>query len=186
MAGTFGGFNVHLFLYYTELGIDDYRAALILSFTSGLAIVSKPLFGWLIDRVSARAATLISCTCYTVAMVCFAVFSEFALLFLAGALFGLGFGGMVPVRAAILSRLFSIEEYARAYGTLRLCMFPLTITWTPLIGWIYDTTSSYVPAFRLFAVLFSAAAVIAFFLIPTRFDNPAAPAASTARNLKTI
>lgn len=182
MAGTFGGFNVHLFLYYTELGIDDYQATLILSFTSGLAIVSKPMFGWLIDRVSARAATLISCTCYIVAMVFFSLFSDFALLFLAGAVFGLGFGGMVPVRAAILSRLFSIEEYARAYGTLRLCMFPLTITWTPLIGWIYDTTSSYVPAFRLFAILFSAAAVIAFFLIPARFDDAEESTVATVEN----
>lgn len=172
MAGTFGGFNVHLFLYYTELGIDEYRATLILSFTSGLAIVSKPLFGWLIDRVSARAATLTSCACYVIAMVCFSLFSSFSLLFLAGALFGLGFGGMVPVRAAILSRLFSIDEYARAYGSLRLCMFPLTISWTPLIGYIYDTTASYAAAFNLFAVLFSLAAVIAWFLIPSRFDQP--------------
>jgi MFS family permease len=171
MAGTFGGFNVHLFLYYTELGIDEYRATLILSFTSGLAIVSKPMFGWLIDRVNARTATLISCSCNVAAMVCFAVFSEFAMLFLAGALFGLGFGGMVPIRAAILSRLFSIDEYARAYGSLRLCMFPLTISWTPLIGWIYDTTSSYVPAFRVFALLFTTAAVVAWFLIPTRFET---------------
>jgi len=171
MAGTFGGFNVHLFLYYTELGIDEYRATLILSFTSGLAIVSKPLFGWLIDRVNARIATLTSCACYVVAMVCFSFFSSFGLLFLAGALFGLGFGGMVPVRAAILSRLFSTDQYARAYGSLRLAMFPLTVSWTPLIGWIYDTNLSYAPAFKLFAVLFSLAAVIAWFLIPARFDG---------------
>ena len=180
MAGTFGGFNVHLFLYYTELGIDEYRATLILSFTSGLAIVSKPLFGWLIDQINPRVATLISCGCYIVAMVCFSFFSTFALLFLAGALFGLGFGGMVPVRAAILSRLFSIEEYARAYGSLRLCMFPLTITWTPLIGWIYDTNGSYLPAFKLFAVLFSLAALIAFLLIPARFDEENPPVTAAA------
>lgn len=171
MAGTFGGFNVHLFLYYTELGIDDYRAALILSFTSGLAILSKPMFGWLIDQVNPRTATLVSCACYTVAMICFSFFSSFALLFLAGALFGLGFGGMVPVRAAILSRLFSTDEYARAYGSLRLCMFPLTVTWTPLIGYIYDTTGSYAPAFKLFAVLFSVAAAVAWLLIPVRIET---------------
>ena len=172
MAGTFGGFNVHLFLYYTELGIDEYRATLILSFTSGLAIVSKPMFGWLIDRLNPRVATLISCACYVIAMVCFSFFSSFALLFIAGALFGLGFGGMVPVRAAILSRLFRIEEYARAYGSLRLCMFPLTVTWTPLIGYIYDTTASYAPAFKLFALLFTLAAVIAWFLIPAEYEDP--------------
>ncbi|MEE2783646.1 MAG: MFS transporter [Pseudomonadota bacterium] len=166
MAGTFGGFNVHLFLYYTELGIDEYRATLILSFTSAVAIASKPMFGALIDRVNPRIAAMMSCGCCLGAMICFSLFSSFNLLFLAGALFGLGFGGMVPVRAAILSRLFSTEQYARAYGSLRLCMFPMTISWLPLIGFIYDTQGSYLPAFIVFSGLFALAACVAFRLIP--------------------
>ena len=166
MAGTFGGFNVHLFLYYTELGIDEYRATLILSFTSAVAIASKPMFGALIDRVNPRIAAMMSCGCCLGAMICFSLFSSFNLLFLAGALFGLGFGGMVPVRAAILSRLFSTDQYARAYGSLRLCMFPMTISWLPLIGFIYDTQGSYLPAFIVFSGLFALAACIAFRLIP--------------------
>jgi hypothetical protein len=73
---------------------------------------------------------------------------------------------MVPVRAAILSRLFSTEQYARAYGSLRLCMFPMTISWLPLIGFIYDTQGSYLPAFIVFSGLFALAACVAFRLIP--------------------
>ena len=171
MAGTFGGFNVHLFLYYTELGIDEYWATTILAFTSAVAIASKPMFGALIDRVSPRVATMISCGCCLGAMLCFSAFSHVALLFLAGALFGLGFGGMVPVRAAIISRIFVVEQYARAYGSLRLCMFPMTISWLPLIGYIYDTQGSYLPAFNLFAGLFTLAAMIAFFLIPQELSD---------------
>lgn len=171
MAGTFGGFNVHLFLYYTELGIDEYWATTILAFTSAVAIASKPMFGALIDRVSPRVATMISCGCCLGAMLSFSVFSHITLLFLAGALFGLGFGGMVPVRAAIISRIFVVEQYARAYGSLRLCMFPMTISWLPLIGYIYDTQGSYLPAFNLFAGLFTLAAIIAFFLIPQELSD---------------
>ena len=173
MAGTFGGFNVHLFLYYTELGIDEYWATAILSFTSAVAIASKPMFGVLIDHVNPRAATMVSCSCCLGAMLCFSWFDTFSMLFVAGALFRLGFGGMVPVRAAIISRIFSVEQYARAYGSLRLCMFPMTISWLPLIGYVYDTTGSYVPAFNLFAALFALAGCIAFFLIPTRIENSA-------------
>lgn len=168
LAGTFGGFNVHLFLYYTELGIDEYWATLVLSFSSVVAIGSKPLFGLLIDRVNPRTATMISCGCCLGAMLVLSVYTALPMLFVAGGLFGLGFGGMVPVRAAIISRLFSIEQYARAYGSLRLCMFPMTISWMPLIGYIYDTQGSYAPAFNVFAVLFSCATVVAFFMIPTR------------------
>lgn len=166
MAGTFGGFNVHLFLYYTELGVAEYWATVILSFTSAVAIASKPMFGLLIDRVNPRVATMLSCACCFGAMLCFSLFSQIVALFVAGALFGLGFGGMVPVRAAIISRLFGTDQYARAYGSLRLCMFPMTISWLPLIGYIYDTQGSYLPAFNLFAGLFLVAALIALRLIP--------------------
>ena len=168
LAGTFGGFNVHLFLYYTELGVEEYWAALVLSFSSVIAIVSKPLFGLLIDRVNPRTATMVSCGCCLSAMLVLSVFTALPMLFVAGGLFGFGVGGMVPVRAAIISRLFSVEQYARAYGSLRLCMFPMTISWMPLIGYIYDTQGSYAPAFNVFVVLFGCAMVVAFFMIPTR------------------
>lgn len=173
MAGTFGGFNVHLFLYYTELGVEEYWATGILAFTSAVAIASKPMFGLLIDRVNPRIATMTSCTCCFGAMACLSLYSNVLALFLAGALFGLGFGGMVPVRAAIISRLFDTEQYARAYGSLRLCMFPMTISWLPLIGYIYDTQGSYVPAFNVFAVLFLLAGVVAFRLIPRHIESAA-------------
>ena len=166
MAGTFGGFNVHLFLYYTELGVEPYWATFILSFTSAVAIASKPMFGALIDRINPRLATMISCGCCFGAMLCFSLFENMAALFVAGALFGLGFGGMIPVRAALISRLFTIEQYARAWGSLRLCMFPMTISWLPLIGYIYDTSGSYSLAFNLFAGLFATALCVAFFMIP--------------------
>ena len=168
LAGTFGGFNLHLFLYYTELGVEEYWAALVLSFASAVAIGSKPLFGLLIDRVNPRSATMVSCGCCLGAMLVLSAFTALPMLFVAGGLFGFGVGGMVPVRAAIISRLFSIEQYARAYGSLRLCMFPMTISWMPLIGYIYDTHGSYAPAFNVFAVLFSCAMVVAFFMIPAR------------------
>lgn len=171
MAGTFGGFNVHLFLYYTELGIEPYWATFILSFTSAVAIASKPMFGLLIDWVNPRLATMFACACCMGAMLCFSSYTQLPMLFVAGGLFGLGFGGMIPVRAAIISRLFSIDEYARAYGSLRLCMFPLTISWMPLIGYIYDTQGSYTLAFQLFVGLFFLSLLIAWRLIPRRIDS---------------
>ncbi|MEM7002794.1 MAG: MFS transporter [Pseudomonadota bacterium] len=171
LAGTFGGFNVHMFLYYTELGIEPYQATYIIAFASVVAIASKPLFGVLIDYVNPRLATMVSCLCCLAAMLCYLSFTTFWPLLLASMFFGLGFGGMVPVRAAIISRLFGTEQYARAFGSLRLCMFPLTVSWMPLIGYIYDTNGTYLPAFQLFAVLFTLAAAVAYFLIPTRFSE---------------
>ncbi len=181
MAGTFGGFNVHLFLHYTELGIAPYSATLILSYTSGVAIASKPMFGWLVDHSNPRTATMCSCVCNITAMLVFSFADVAWMMFVAGTFMGLGFGGMVPVRASIISRLFRLEEYARAYGSLRLCMFPLTVMWTPLIGYIHDTSGSYMPAFNTFAVLFSLSALLAFFTIPRSIPDTAQASAVSNR-----
>ena len=79
LAGTFGGFNVHLFLYYTELGVDEYWATLVLSVSSAVAIASKPLFGLLIDHINPRVATMISCACCLCAMLVLSSFDALAL-----------------------------------------------------------------------------------------------------------
>src|SRR5690606_11419076 len=132
---------------YTGLGAGEYAAALTLSTTSGAAIASKPLFGALVDRTGAGRAAPIALVCCIASMLALAAASSFPALLVAGALFGVAFGGMVPLRAALLSRLFPAAEFGRAYGAFRLCMFPLTLVWTPIIGFVYDRTGSYTPAF---------------------------------------
>jgi hypothetical protein len=62
--------------------------------------------------------------------------------------------------------LFPAAHFGRAYGSLRLCMFPLTLTCTPLIGLVYDRYDSYIPAFAIFAALFVIAALVAAHLLP--------------------
>lgn len=155
MSGVLSGLNLHLFLHYLELGVAEYRAATILSVTGAMAFGSKPLVGWLIDRVGARAATLIAASGCTGAMIGFALTSSNATLLMAGALFGLTFGGLVPLQASVMSRLFPAAYFGRAYGSLRLCMFPLSLACTPLIGLVYDRYDSYRPVFWIFAALFA-------------------------------
>jgi MFS family permease len=166
MAGVFSGLNLHLFLHYMDLGLSDYQAATVLSVTAGLAIVSKPLFGWLSDRWSARCATVVATCGCILTMLCFAVASHYKWLLLAGALFGLTFGSLLPLRAALLSRLFDTAEFGRAYGSLRFAIAPLSMACTAIIGLIYDFRGSYTPVFAVFAVLFCATAVAAHQLRP--------------------
>jgi MFS family permease len=166
MYGVLGGLNLHLFLHYLEIGIAEYQAAFILSVTGALSLTSKPLVGWLIDRVGARTAALVAATACSGAMVGLSLASSHAPLLVAGALVGLAFGGTVPLQAAVLSRLFPAAHFGRAYGSLRLCMFPLTLTCTPLIGLVYDRYDSYIPAFAIFAALFVIAALVAARLLP--------------------
>jgi MFS family permease len=160
MAGVLISVNLHMFLNYTGLGLGDYRAALILSVTGGSMLVSKPLFGWLIDRLGARRSTMLALLTAAVTMTAYCFADSFLPLLLAGVLLGVSFGGIVPLQAALLSRLFDTRLFGRAYGALRLSIFPMTVTFTPLTGLTYDLTGSYAPAFAAFAALFVVVALV--------------------------
>lgn len=174
MSGVFGALNLHLFLHYGDVGVADYEAALILSWTAGVAVVSKLAFGRLIDRAGVRGATLVAVLGCAAAMITLASATAYAALLLAGTLAGFAFGGLVPLRAALISRLVAPARFSRAYGSLRLATFPVTILWTPLLGYIYDANGSYVPGFMLFALLFVCAAIAAYVLIPRALETSVA------------
>src|SRR5690606_41149490 len=97
MDGVFGGLSVHLFLHYTSIGLDDYGAARLLSVGSAMSLVSKPSFGWLVDRLGARNASAIAVLVCGVSMGALAVASAPLALLSAAVLIGLGFGGTVPL-----------------------------------------------------------------------------------------
>lgn len=160
MEGALAALNGHLFLHYTELGIAPYHAAAIMSATAGAALACKPLAGWFVDRVgTTRAAHVITAAC-AAAMAAFAVASTYGPLLATGVLFGLAFGGIIPLQATTISRLFDPQQFGRAYGSLRFCTFPISSVCIFFIGWIYDKTNSYVPGFIVFAVVFVVAVTV--------------------------
>ncbi len=161
LAGVLISLNVHLFLHYTGLALGDYQAAMILSVTGLCLFVSKPVFGWLIDRLGALRASMMTVVAGVVTMLVFSVATTLLPLLLAGVLLGFAFGAVVPLQAALLSRIFDPALYGRAYGALRLSIFPMTVTFTPLTGLIWDRTGSYAPAFVAFALLFLVVALLA-------------------------
>ena len=89
---------------------------------------------------------------------------------LATALFGLGFGGMVPVRSVLISRLFGVDKFSRVNGLLSFFLAPATF-WVLITGYLADTYGSYDVAFQVWAVSFSIAGIITMLIkLPNRND----------------
>ena len=96
--------------------------------------------------------------------------NNYWLMMLAAGLFGLGFGGMVPVRSVLLSRLFGIKKFSRVNGLLSFFLAPATF-WVLITGYIADSTGSYVPAFQVWALAFTLAGIVtAIIRLPNRED----------------
>ena len=95
---------------------------------------------------------------------------SFPLLLLAAALFGLGFGGMVPVRSVIISRLFGAAKFSRVNGLLSFFLAP-AMFWVAITGYIADQADSYRPAFQIWCIAFILAGTVSLIVrLPDRED----------------
>ncbi len=83
-------------------------------------------------------------------------------------MFGLGFGGMVPVRSVLISRVFGTEKFSRANGLFSLFVAPATF-WVLITGYLADLTGTYATAFKVWVVAFCLAAIVTFVIkLPNR------------------
>jgi len=171
MNGVYSAMITHLPTYLTkELSFDLYDASYLLGIAGGSAIAGKVVLGWLMDHWNARMTVLGAVAAYLTSTLIFMAVNTYLALALAAGLFGLGFGGMVPVRSVLLSRLFGVDRFSRANGLLSFFLAPATF-WVLITGWIADTTGTYVTAFEVWACAFALAGVVTMLVrLPNRED----------------
>jgi len=169
MNGVYSAMVTHLPTYLsTELEFSIYDGAYLLTISGGFAIGGKVLMGWMMDHFPAKLTVMSGVTAYLCSTLCLIYMQSYPLLMLAAALFGLGFGGMVPVRSVLISRLFGTEKFSRANGLLSFFLAPATF-WVLLTGYIADTSGSYVTAFQVWSVAFVLAGLVSLMIrLPDR------------------
>lgn len=148
------GVLVHLVPYATDLGIAEYPAAWCLSIAAGFGTGAKFLFGYLVDRTSARLALALSFGAQLAGLGLIARASDATTLYLAAAVFGSGMGGMVPLQGTLTGRVFGRLSYGKAAGLMRPVQTPLHILGPPLAGWVFDKNGNYELAFAIFAAAY--------------------------------
>ena len=171
MNGVYSAMITHLPTYLTsERGFELLQASYLLGVAGGFAIAGKVVLGWMMDHLSAKVTVLSAVTAYLLSTVIFITATNYPALMLASGLFGLGFGGMVPVRSVILSRLFGTAKFSRVNGLLSFFLAPATF-WVLITGYVADVTGTYVTAFQVWAVAFLlAGCVTSLVKLPNRKD----------------
>lgn len=160
MNGVYSAMATHLPTYVsTELDYTITEGAYLLTFAGFFAVGGKVVFGWMMDNVSAKLTVMVGVIAYIGSTVALMWGGSFAVLMIATALFGLGFGGMVPVRSVIISRLFGAQKFSRVNGLLSFFLAPAML-WIAVTGYIADWADSYVPAFQIWCVAFVLAGIV--------------------------
>ena len=171
MNGVYSAMITHLPTFLTtELSFSLMSASYVLSAAGGAAIAGKLIFGYLMDHMDAKRTVLFAVASYFVSTLVFMSADRYPAMLLAATLFGLGFGGMVPVRSVLLSRLFGVRKFSRVNGLFSFFLAPATF-WVFITGRVADTAGSYVTAFQVWAVAFLLAALVtALIRLPNRED----------------
>jgi MFS family permease len=145
--------------HVTDIGLGTAAAAAAVATMTVTGAAAKPLFGALADRAGPKIATT-ACILLQMAGVGGLVALHVApAVFVAAALFGLGYGGMAPLMAVLLSAVFGQRAIARTLGLLTACLLPFNLFGFPFAAWVYERTGSYAGAFVTFIVLYALAAL---------------------------
>ncbi len=166
---TVGSLIVNLHPYATDLGIEDQRAALLLSCLSAAGIAGKLIFGAVADRFDTRLGMWIAIGVLALYIGVLLLHPGYGVLVVASAAGGLALGGFLPVWGALIGVCYGRAAFGRVMGLMAPAMGPLNWAVFPLTGWIRDKTGSYDAAFVAFLVAIAlAAGLLVFLRLPER------------------
>ena len=135
--------QVHIVAYCVDLGFGAQRGAEMLSVMLATGIVSRLVFGVVMDRIGGIRTLVLGSALQGVALFLFLPVDGMVALFAVSAVFGLFQGGIVPSYAMIVREHFP----SRQAGTRVGIALSSTLVGMALGGWmagaIFDATGSY-------------------------------------------
>jgi MFS family permease len=171
-----GAVILAIYPHVTDLGYSDTQAAAVLSVMAGLAALGKPIFGSLADHLPKRSATWLSIALQFAGLVLILYAPSHRALLGAAALFGLGYGGVLPLWGVLVGAVYGRRVFGRIMGLMGPLMVPFEMFGIPFSAWVFDRTGSYDTAFTAFLGLYALAALLLAFLRLPDVDVDLAPA----------
>ena len=161
----------HSIPFFTDMGIDPIKAAGILALMALVSIPARLASGLLTDRVKKQHLRFILGITYlleAVGITAFLLNRSIAMIYLWFILRGIGMGaGFIPT-SLIRARYFGRKALGSINGFSSMFLTPVAMAAPIYVGWVYDTTKSYITAFTLLSVLLALAAVVTCFVAPPK------------------
>jgi MFS family permease len=150
---------LHQIPYLIDEGMDPGVASWMLGGTAGVGVLGKLGFGTLIDRFDQRRVTLFCFALQAVGVVLLFFVRSPLLLFLYVVVYGYSMGGNATLQATIVGECFGRLHYGSIAGRMSPILVTCQALGVPLVGWIHDTTGSYVAAFAMIVAATGVAAI---------------------------
>ncbi|MDP6560230.1 MAG: MFS transporter [Candidatus Binatia bacterium] len=154
----------HIVAYATDRGIAEIPAAGLLGLIGLTAAVGRLVWGMTADRITARKTVFCCIVIQTVLIFWLAFAEKMWSLTLFSVLYGLSYGGVLPLYAVVTRELFGIRQFGSIYG---MHSFGTTIamgTGPILGGFVFDYVGDYFSALITSGILGLVAISLAFHL----------------------
>jgi sugar phosphate permease len=161
--------RIHGIPFLTDLGIDPLKAASIMALMALASIPARLLGGFLADRVRIRHLRFLLGGAYflqAIGITLFLLHGTVGMIYIWFICNGFGNGASLALMNPIRARYFGRKAIGSVIGTSMMFITPGAVIAPIYAGWIYDTTSSYIPTFTLFAVLLVFSTIITSLILP--------------------
>ncbi len=145
--------------HMTDSGMTNMRASSIIAAMTFAGAIAKPLFGTLTDYLDKKLVTYISIAAQFFGVAGFVVFDSFVTLIIAAGIFGLGYGGLMPLFNILVATIYGRRDFPKIIGLMGPIMLPFNMLGLPLATLAYEKFGSYVPAY-VGVLAFSLVAVV--------------------------
>jgi MFS family permease len=138
---------VHVVAHASDLGFPAARAAEILSVLLGGAVIARLAWGVVGDRIGGLATLLIGAFCQAIMLSTFVFIDSLAGLYIAAALYGLAYGGIVPTYAVIIREYMPLDRVGSNIGAIFLFGTVGMAAGGMVGGIVFDYAGNYFAAF---------------------------------------
>ena len=144
---------VHLVPKLTDAGMSLVAANFIVLLYTAAAMPAGLVAGYLADRSSNVLVLFVCMLLQAVAVAVIAVGDSLPMALLFAVLWGVGFGGRVPLLTAIVGEFFGRKNFGTILG-VNMIPSNIAMIFAPLFaGYMFDVTQSYLIPFATFAAL---------------------------------
>ncbi len=173
LLATFFGFGfavhsvmVHIVVHATGLCLPSSQAAATMTAIGALSVAGRVGIGSMADRYGSKRLLLSQFVLLALSLVGFSLLRQDWALFACAAVFGFGFGGVVPLNSHIVAELFGLRAHGAILGSTGLGIGLGSATGPVFTGWCYDALGSYSMPFLVCAGFAVASGLLVTFIKP--------------------
>jgi cyanate permease len=163
--------GAHCIPFLTDKGISPVQAAGMMGLMTTVSVPSRLATGFIIDKIATRHMRYILMAGYflqATGVALFLLHRTTPMIYVWFILAGLGGGISQSVNLPLWARYFGRKAYGSILGSMMAMNMPIGLAAPIFVGWIYDTTGSYMSIINWMAPLLLITGFVAYFILPPK------------------